>query len=815
MKKALGIGVVLVGVGAGLWLWRTPPPAAAPSSARPGERAHEPARASPGPTASAEPAAGARPAAQVLRVQVRSDGRPAPGATVWLDGVAQSAPTDAAGRWSKALEAAPSWVGATQGAYAASPAYLDGFPKEEVVLSVAPAGSVDGRVISRATGAPISGVRVRIGAQQAVTNDDGAFALAAVPLGRLEVRLTHPGFVSTRATFSASTGSTTHLALALDRAALLTGVVVDRGDAPVAQATVTVSRLDRSLAERAVQTDDSGRFTFDAVPPGALTLSARAPGFAPAERAVSAPASAQKLVLKRGGELGGTVFDAQGRGRAHARVFLFPAPGNRAAQLSVHADDAGRYDLVGIAPGKWWVGATAQGAIETEHQPIVVVDEAYRQLDFHLSADGKTVRGTVVDAETQQPLVGATISWHMAKGKWGTAPSDTFSDAQGRFEVDNVPDRVDALTAVADGYQLQQLPVADTLAFALRRGVTASGRVVDSRGAPLHDFWVGDITHAQPADGRFEVQLETDANTLEIDAPGFLAKKLELPPPNAAHRIELGDVALTQAPEVTVTVFDPSGAPDPGAGIYRWNTNKVPFRRQIDHGAMSRLALTDENGVAHLHFLPAKTCFVAYDPRYPPSGTTGCPHTVTDQGGAFEVHLPQPGWIHGHVYGQGGVGVAGQRIVDATEEREALTDASGAYRLGPLGAGPHKVKITRGDPPAEETETATVVAGQDQVLDFGGADTGSLDVTVRIGRGTAGIMVFAYSGPEVKFDQSLPPDARRQPAAVTDGRAVVRFADLKAGHVTVIGGTEHNHRAVGAEVVAGQTTPLQIDLTAK
>jgi hypothetical protein len=158
--------------------------------------------------------------------------------------------------------------------------------------------------------------------------------------------------------------------------AVLTGVVVTDTSSPqaVRRATVRLAGAAGTSA-RLVGTDDAGRFVFDALPAGSVTLSATKPGLVPAYHGSKHPGRGPgvpiaiaggarvEVTLKMlpGAALTGTITDALGAptpGVSVAAVDLRPAA---AAPLTrAVTDDRGVYRIFGLAPGEYLVAATPQ-----------------------------------------------------------------------------------------------------------------------------------------------------------------------------------------------------------------------------------------------------------------------------------------------------------------------------------------------------------------------------------------------------------------------------------------------------------------------
>jgi protocatechuate 3,4-dioxygenase beta subunit len=155
----------------------------------------------------------------------------------------------------------------------------------------------------------------------------------------------------------------------------VSGVVIDQSAGmPVRRARVSVRAMEGNV-DRAVMTDDTGRFAMDGVSPGRYIVTATKPGyldaFAGGRRpgrgpgtsiAVAAGARAEvRLETARGGVVTGTIRDEHGAPLNNVTVSLRQThPGRQAAGFvrATQSDDRGVYRIFGLQPGQYYLTAS-------------------------------------------------------------------------------------------------------------------------------------------------------------------------------------------------------------------------------------------------------------------------------------------------------------------------------------------------------------------------------------------------------------------------------------------------------------------------
>jgi hypothetical protein len=309
---------------------------------------------------------------------------------------------------------------------------LDGVtPKSDVVVALAPGATVRGRVVDTAR-QPVAGARVEIGPsfgrgrgrggvrpavpsapRQAYSDAHGEFVVRGLPRDQLvafaasEQAASNPVAVDTRA------GDANNVEIALDRTAVIAGVVVDTDGQPVEGAQVAAYPEDFSFGPRPrggdpELTDAGGAFRITGLAPGGYRVAASRSGLANGPwggrgRRGQEGAEAQagdehvRIVLPPEGRVKGTVAFVDGTTPA---AYTASVGGTTAAFV------APAFELDGLAPGAARLQLTGPSfddkVVDVTIEPGKTVD-----LGAILVARGRRIAGTVV--ASGQPVAGATV----------------------------------------------------------------------------------------------------------------------------------------------------------------------------------------------------------------------------------------------------------------------------------------------------------------------------------------------------------------------------------------------------------------------
>lgn len=373
----------------------------------------------------------------------------------------------------------------------------------EVTVPLKQAGRLLGRVVDRASGKGIGGVRLDLlvapsgdfdlGYRGRVTTDGvgrfGGYVPAGVPVTVVPNRcppaytspqgLRAPLFADARAV-TAPAGETRTLAeIKLDRRGTISGTVVAAGK-PVAGAVVEV-RWDgaRQQAPATVTTDASGQFRVRGAPPDQpAALRVRADGmvnatiaFAANELAgpVTIPVSAGNAFRVRG-----QVADSRGRPMQRARVVVVATilppkpslPGPEAVPEAVpglgvfvsyppaeveavFTDTAGRFESGALWPGcSYTLTVSADGLVTRELPQVEGRPGQTHEIRAVLRSTAGVVAGTVVGMNGQ-PVAGATVV------NSGDAPRrlTATTDEAGRFSLSGLYDGPAVVVAHKAGHR--------------------------------------------------------------------------------------------------------------------------------------------------------------------------------------------------------------------------------------------------------------------------------------------------------------------------------------------------------------------------
>lgn len=424
---------------------------------------------------------------------------------------------------------------------------VDGGPRS-LALTITPAGSVEGRVLARATGQPVEGAIVSrsgedsgglviqgVGVDQAVTDAEGRFRLRGLPSGVTRLTAAARGY-ATRQPVEVVLGVAEHVGeveILVDAALGISGFVVARGDEERGLQGVLVGAFSIEPARLYVASGPSaadGYFEILGVQPGGYTVGAIGEDALPNLLGTSAQVVDQDVtdvlvVMDGGAHVRGRVsppgparISVQVDGEGMSIGTLMQAMSN--SLVRAHADDAGAFDLHPVAQGSITLVAEADDGSRGE----LAVEVGQTDLDGLVIElrPRASVRGRVVDAHGA-PGHGLEVAFRSKAaagpaGGFGIGPGGTAAsrrtattDEDGNFEVDGLDaGDYEVTVTAARGSVLEwaepedpaqpRRPLAVTvtdgerrdglvLAVEARDGVIR-GVVVGADGEPVADAWV-------------------------------------------------------------------------------------------------------------------------------------------------------------------------------------------------------------------------------------------------------------------------------------------------------------------------------------
>ncbi|MBI3182144.1 MAG: carboxypeptidase regulatory-like domain-containing protein [Myxococcales bacterium] len=325
----------------------------------------------------------------------------------------------------------------------------------------------------------------------ALTGDDGAFALGPLPEGQYNLVAASGALLPAHQKVTPADRAE-EVRLTLHAPRRIAGVVL-AGREPLPAAQVSLEGQHRKAK---VDADKQGTFHFAGLRPGDYELTAVAGGRLGAESVEIEPGTDVldvEIVVGDAGEIVGTVTDGAKR----------PVPG---ATVSVRMSGAGvwkkaktgtdgRYRLSPVQGGRGWIHVQAKGYASED------------SIEYEIGGSGATVvhltlrtaaplAGAVVDPEGR-PVANASIEARWPRPpeeqedsleRWRGKADSARSDADGGFALTALDEGEYELRVTHSDFQPGRLKASapsQGLRIALSQGATLSGEVVDERDRPV------------------------------------------------------------------------------------------------------------------------------------------------------------------------------------------------------------------------------------------------------------------------------------------------------------------------------------------
>jgi hypothetical protein len=199
------------------------------------------------------------------------------------------------------------------------------------------------------------------------------------------------------------------------------------------------------LPSSVASTDAQGRYALAALPAGTFTLTASAPGLAPAVLTLTllpaTPLAGVDFVLPAVASLRGTVRGPDGTDVEGwtLRIQRFDADGQRGETRSTQTEAGGRFEFGELAPGRWHLHWTPD-------QELDLAPGEQRALELILPAP-TGIAGRVVDADGVPVPVALVFLTQLWEDGRRASPSVVVCDAEGRFVAECAPGTVSVVAA--------------------------------------------------------------------------------------------------------------------------------------------------------------------------------------------------------------------------------------------------------------------------------------------------------------------------------------------------------------------------------
>lgn len=385
-------------------------------------------------------------------------------------------------------------------------------------------GAVSGSVRVLGTKRPLPGMRVVVQSLDprwplrflAQTDNAGTWRVGDLPEGRYSLAVRSTEWVSSeRPPALVKTGET--LAgqdFEVYRGIPLGGIVVDaRSGSPIAGAKVRARVVGGGSQKLpggdTVLSGNGGEFRFAALPEGVYRVSATARGYEPPQDeddyvrvvvSADAPPAPVTVQVTPGGVVRGRVIGATPSVVLRTQVRLVEADGSRSRirrdQFLAGCGADGEFVIEGVPvsrTSRFVVVADADGVAQARTEPIVLTSERAQAEVTLVLSEGRHLQGRVVDG-SKRPLEGVEVLVQPQYYEEIALRRDwrAVTTADGRFEVEGVPDGQARVFARLEGWQTAQQTVnvneqlsGKLITLTLLPGEHVAGLVVDDRGRPF------------------------------------------------------------------------------------------------------------------------------------------------------------------------------------------------------------------------------------------------------------------------------------------------------------------------------------------
>lgn len=327
----------------------------------------------------------------------------------------------------------------------------DGTPIEGVEVSVASASPGPTFMLRRSSGQPPA----------AVTGPDGRFAVEDLrgdePLG---LTFSRTSYLQKREN-GIQLPREEPLQITMQPASKVSGLVLGPDKKPIPGAQVSLTRsqsggigneMFKMIMRDGTTAADDGRFVFDDVSPGSISLSTVASSWREAkidgiEVAQGKDVEGVEIPLKPGASVTGRVLSPDGRPVIGARVGLVSDdPEPLRMDGGATSDGDGVYRLEGMAPGRFSLEATHDDYVRAAKE--IEARAGSNKLDLQFEG-GQDVSGLVTDS-SGTPIGGAWVQLSSAGRDWGGP--DTTTRPDGTFKLEGVGDGDYTIGAAREGY---------------------------------------------------------------------------------------------------------------------------------------------------------------------------------------------------------------------------------------------------------------------------------------------------------------------------------------------------------------------------
>ncbi|MED4268284.1 carboxypeptidase regulatory-like domain-containing protein [Priestia megaterium] len=363
-------------------------------------------------------------------------------------------------------------------------------------VTVAAAASITGKVTSGQTGLPLSGVTVELRNQSNVlistttTNTEGNYSFTQLAAGTYNLSFAASNFITATHTTTIAAGQTQFLNVILQpQPGNVTGTVLSQDGTPVTGATIRLIDQFNSVITTAT-TNAQGQYTISSVTPGQYSLTISASNFQSQSRGVTITSTQTTVsnftLIASPGTVTGTITSTTGIPIEGAVIEVLDSGSNVIATTNSNAQ--GQYTINQLAPGTFRLRAIAQN-FQTSLLGFTIQAGQTTTQNIVFQPSPGILTGTLTDAQTSTPLVGASVNM---VNQAGVTIATAMTNSQGQYNIADLAPGVYTVTFGQQGYASQTIGTViesnttTTLTTALDRNVgVINGTVTDNEGNPL------------------------------------------------------------------------------------------------------------------------------------------------------------------------------------------------------------------------------------------------------------------------------------------------------------------------------------------
>lgn len=360
----------------------------------------------------------------------------------------------------------------------------EGLDINDMVIELSPLNEVTGQVVTIEHN-PLAGAKVcaRVRGFESNENcvqsdDNGSFTISISTMVMLEA--SHPDYRSGVYFYHTKTDDPVIIVMGENIAGMelftISGEVVGTDGQPIAGVMVMAQPEQgrspkppspdqrdnqprpRPTPPQTAMTDENGHFTITKLAEGTYTLVARMEGLESSSvRNVEVNREDVKITMDSGYVISGKVTDQETGAPIQSYTVIINRAGRGRGQTVAVMDADGRYKVSGLSKKGFEISIVAHGYAASDVRYLVPFNNEPLEENFELVGGGR-VFGTIIDAESGEPIGGAVVGSEKQRYQMSGAGGyhgRSVSDPSGNFEFFGLPIGTRSLEVAAVGYNMK------------------------------------------------------------------------------------------------------------------------------------------------------------------------------------------------------------------------------------------------------------------------------------------------------------------------------------------------------------------------